>query len=126
MEESAADGCSLCTQFLQSGSSDYSYTRLERRQDLQVYEKMFGDAETFPCGVVQVLPSHYKGKYDKKTTHWDLTLSFKHPKEFWNIALLHRPESLLPTVSYDVSMMAAGTLRKLWLCSFMNAHVYIC
>jgi hypothetical protein len=51
MEESAADGCSLCTQFLQADSQDDSYTRRERRQDLQEFEKRFGDTMKFPCGI---------------------------------------------------------------------------
>jgi hypothetical protein len=124
MEESAADGCSLCTQFLQDDRQEDSYTRRERRQDLQEFEKRFGDTMKFPCGIVQVMPVQYKGIYDRKTTHWWIQLLFEHPKEFWGIALSYRPESLLPRKSYGVNMVSVGGPSKLWLCSFMNGYVY--
>ena len=124
MEESAADGCSLCTQFLQADSQDDSYTRRERRQDLQEFENRVGDIMKFPCGIVQVMPAGYKGKYDSSTTSWWLQLLFEHPKEFWGVALSYRPESLLPRKSYGVNMVSAGGSSKLWLCIFMNGYVY--
>ena len=124
MEQSAADGCSLCTQFLQDDSQDDSYTRRERRQDLQEFEKRFGDTMKFPCGIVQVIPTGYKGNYDMKTPFWWLELLFEHPKEFWGDALSYRPQSLLPRKSYGVDMVSAGGPCKSWLCRFVNGYVY--
>lgn len=120
IEEFANDGCSLCTQFLQAGMRNPFHTRRERREALEEYEKVFGDAIKFPSGIVKVTPGWYKGKYNKDTTYWCLDLVFEHPKGFWKVDRLHRPPSLIPEESYDIYMMPAGAPSKLWLCSFMN------